>query len=107
MARKAESLPTLAANGLLPLNSVIEVVPRFLPPGADTNDPRFRAIVVEPYRRLRAIRWQADGQLYSLTGLTLVLYESHGVKWPGKTCLNWRREGKELTVWEEAEQYAR
>ena len=57
--------------------------------------------------RLGSIRWNADGQLYSLTALTGVLYHGHGVQWPGKTCLNWRREGEQLTLWDEAEQFVR
>jgi hypothetical protein len=62
---------------------------------------------VHPHQRLRSVRWHADGQLYSLTGLTRLLYENYGVQWPGKTCLNWQREGQWLTLWHEAEQYAR
>jgi hypothetical protein len=104
--RKQESLPTLAANGQLVPNSVIVVNPAFLPPGADPKDPRFRATVVNSYRR-GEIRWHADGQLYSLTGLTRELSQNHGVQWPDKTCLNWCREGQPMSIWDEAEQYPR
>jgi hypothetical protein len=106
MSRKAESLPTLAANGYNPPIQ-IEVVPAFLPPSAQVNDPTFRATVVNPGHRKSAIRWHLDGQLYSLTGLTSVLHANHGVKWPGKTCRNWRRCGQQQSLWDEAEKFPR
>lgn len=107
MPRKAESIPTLAANGRVGVGTVLEVVPEFLPPGTPAGDPRFRATVVNTRGRQGAVRWGGDGQLYSLTALTGVLYEQLGIEWPGKTCLNWRRQGQPVTLWEEAEQFAR
>lgn len=107
MARKAESLPTLAAHGLIAVGQVLEIIPGLLPAGAERNDPRFRATIVATSGRQGSIRWHSDGHLYSLTGLTRILWENHGVQWPGKTCLNWHREGQRLTLWDEAEQFIR
>jgi hypothetical protein len=107
MPCKAESLPTLAAHGLIGVRTVLEVVPQLLPAGVPAGDATFTATVVSTRGRQDAVRWQRDGQLYSLTALTGVLYQRHGVQWPGKTCVNWRRRGQAMTLWDEAEQYAR
>lgn len=107
MSRKAESIPTLAAQGLLRGGTRLEVVPEFLPRGARRGDRRFTATVVSARGRQGSIRWDYDGCCYSLTTLTRMINTRYGIQWPGKTCANWQLVGDIISLWELAERFER
>jgi hypothetical protein len=107
MARKAETLKVLFDAGLIKQGTAIEVMPECVPDGMDSQNPLFQAEVVDPNGRQGAIRWQSDGQLWSLTALTDHLIERYNLKWVSKTCRNWRRTNCQRSLWDEAEAYPR
>jgi hypothetical protein len=109
MARKAESIPVLAENGLLAQGTVIEVMPEVRAEGVPAGDARFRAQILNAQGGAGAVRWEHDGQAYSLTELTNMLWEEHGLglKWPNYILKNWRIVGHNQSMWDEAEQFTR
>jgi hypothetical protein len=96
-------LAALAEKGLLSSGTCLELVPAALPADAASRDSRiFRAVVGDPRSPIRSIRWEFDGQLYSPTRLTCLLWVEYGVAslGPSYYC-HWRVVGRERSLWDE------
>jgi hypothetical protein len=96
-------MAALAEQGLLQPGTPLEVVPRALPPDAAARDGRaYRARVGDPSSPRRSLVWELDGQAYSPTELTCLLWREFGVASLGESYYShWRVLGREQSLWDE------
>jgi hypothetical protein len=96
-------IAALAAQGLLAPGTVLEVVPKALPPDAASRDARaYRARVGDPASPRGSLVWELDGRPYSPTELTCRLWREFGVAGLGPSYYShWRVVGRERSLWEE------
>jgi hypothetical protein len=86
----------------------IEIVPEGRPGGSDGMDPNIFRATVDDLGRQKPIIWLHDGNPHSLTSLTSMLSQEHGVQWiHNKTYGNWRIVGHSENLWDEAERLRR
>src|SRR5688572_20656498 len=107
--RKARVLPTLFQHGVIGRGTQIELMPAVRPADAAQHDPRvFRATIEDPAGLERSIRREFDGQLFPVSGLTLLLRDQYGGS-PniGLFFSNWQRVGVTESLHHEAERYPR
>lgn len=109
MSRKNRVLPVLASNGVISRGTQIEIVPEAMPADLSVRDPDlYRATIDNPEGLKESILWAYDKQLYSLTELTVMLWEDHGIEWIRNFIfVHWRRVGATESLWDEAERFAR
>lgn len=107
--RKQRTMPVLSAQGLIERGTVIEVIPEARPTHAGDLDPRiFQAQIANPSGLRESVIWSYDGQPYSLSELTRLLVQDHGVQWlRSYTFATWRIEGHQCSMWDEAEEFPR
>jgi hypothetical protein len=103
-ARRELTLKVLQRHGVIQAGTEIEVVPQAPPAdGPQQGHNAFRASIGDLSVRASII-WLHDNNAYSLTQLTSILAQDHGLTWFGtKTAVHWRVAGHSVSLWEEAE----
>jgi hypothetical protein len=105
--RRELTLKILSKHGLIQKGTEIEIVPDALPTDNGAFDPAiFRARIVDPMRR-ESVVWPADNNAYSLSRLTYILADQHGMKWlANNIAIHWRIAGQKESMWQQAEHLA-
>jgi hypothetical protein len=96
------SLAILADRGIVKQGTVIELVPAVRPHHRGRSEDLFRAEVVSPQGGENSIRWYHNGRLLSAASLLARLEQNHGAHGIAIVYRNWRIEGHELSIWDEA-----
>lgn len=107
--RKERTLPVLANHGLIAKGTAIEIVPDAVTDESRTHQTDlFRARIENPVGLRDSIRWDHDGQTYSLSALTDLLWDQYGLARVGdKYFKHWRVVGRSESLWHEAERFPR
>lgn len=107
--RKARVLLVLSQHGLISRGTEIELLAEVRPPDLGEQPLHaFRATIHNPAGLQQSVRWEFDGQLYSLSELTRKLRDEFGAT-PnvGLYFSNWQRVGAAESLHDEAERYPR
>lgn len=104
-ARREETLKMLARHGLLKEGMEIEVVPKALPADGKPRDAKlFRARIADPMSRKASVVWCMNEKQYSLTQLTIALWDKHDMEWlANNITIHWRVVGQSESLWDLAE----
>jgi hypothetical protein len=109
MSTKEECMPVLAEHGLLQMGTPIETILDARLERRNRNHPAYRALVVKPSGRQNSVRWEQDGQLYSLTALCRELRRRRLAQWSGihNPFAQWQRVGTSRHLLDEANDFLR
>jgi hypothetical protein len=101
--RQELTMKVLHRCGKIAPGTEIVPMPEALPHGGPPADPDlFRVRLVNP-PSLKVV-WAKDGSTYSLTALSVKLWQEHGLQWIGnKTYRLWRIAGETQSMWDQAE----
>jgi serine/threonine protein kinase len=99
--RKELTLKVLRRHGIVSEGTEIEPIPDAMPEDGLERDPKlFRARIGSK----QSIIWEHDGDAYSLTELSVILWQQHGLLWVRpKTFELWRIAGQAESMWHQAD----
>jgi hypothetical protein len=105
--RREETMKVLFRHGVIAPGTEIEPMPPALPADGVARDPDvFRVRITNPPGR--EVVWAVDNARYSLTKLSVKLWEDHGLVWfKSKTFELWRLAGQGESLWDMAERLLR
>jgi hypothetical protein len=103
-ARREETMKVLFRFGRILPGTEIEPMPRALPTDGASFDPHlFRVRIANPPGR--EVVWLANGNTYTLSKLSNMLANEHGLQWfKNRTFELWRIVGQAESMWDQAEQ---
>lgn len=95
--RRTNTLQILFENNILQSGDEILLIPLHQSDDFDENDPRNRATIIKELNKIQ-VRWQLDNKLYSISGLTRIIFKQfQNQNYSDKTHLNgneyWRLRG--------------